>query len=65
MKKKKQRLKNIIFTAIIFMLPIVVKFLNLDTLELIAVILITKGINEIYSNFNVGIILHTNFGYYH
>lgn len=66
MKKKTQkRVKNTIFTAIVFMLPILFKFLNLNTLELIAVIVATKGISEIYSNFNLGIILHTNFGYYH
>ena len=66
MKKKKQKLlKNIIFTVILFMLPIIFKVLNLKPLELIAIIVATKRISEIYSNFNLGIILHTNFGYYH
>ena len=36
-----------------------------NTLELIAIIVAIKGINEIYSNFKIGIILRKKFGYYH
>lgn len=64
-KKKKKLIKNVIFLVFIFVLPILIKILHLNALELISVILIVKGINEIYSNFNLGIILHKNFGYYH
>lgn len=65
MKKKKQKLiKNIVFIAIILVLPIVIKVLHLDPLELVVVMLLIKGINNIYSDFKVGIILHImNFGY--
>ncbi len=64
-KKKKKIIKNFIFLTFIFVLPILIKVLHLNTLELISIIFIVKGINEIYSNFNLGIILHKNFGYYH
>lgn len=64
-KKKKKTIKNFLFLTFIFVLPILIKVLNLDTLELIAIIVAIKGINEIYSNFKIGIILRKKFGYYH
>lgn len=64
-KKKKKIIKNFLFLTFIFVLPILIKVLNLDTLELIAIIVAIKGINEIYSNFKIGIILRKKFGYYH
>lgn len=64
-KKKKKFIKNIIFLSLLFVLPILVKILHLNALELIAIIVAMKGINDIYSNFKIGIILRKNFGYYH
>lgn len=64
-RKKKKTIKNFLFLTFIFVLPILIKVLNLDTLELIAIIVAIKGINEIYSNFKIGIILRKKFGYYH
>ena len=59
MKRKKQKLiKNIIFTVIFFLIPIMIKFLNLNTLELVVVTLLIKCIDKLYSNFKIGIILH-------
>ena len=52
MKRKKQKLiKNIIFVVIFFLIPIMIKFLNLNTLELVVVTLLIKCIDKIYSNF--------------
>ena len=66
MKRKIQKLiKNIVFLAIIFILPICVKVLHLNELELILVVVLVKSIIKIYSDFKLGIILRKNFGYYH
>ena len=54
MKRKKQKLiKNIIFVVIFFLIPIMIKFLNLNTLELVVVTLLIKCIDKIYSNFKI------------